>query len=199
MGSCAPAVPRHRRSARWKWSKISAGGDELLERHAPKCTPPSVLPRIARKRRTTCLVGRLEAAQKSAGSKRQPWPTGVTKREVEFLCQSIQGTGYDWVFTSSGGESHREARADGWLCARSIDDPQESAAESRKHAGHILLTIYSDKLAGLAPRSLSVSHSHPRRLRHVRLLSLQIPLSTLSLSPILRDEPCVCTHSHATV
>ena len=60
----------------------------------------SVLPRIARKRRTTCLVGRLEAAQKSAGSKRQPWPTGVTKREVEFLCQSIQGTGYDWVFTS---------------------------------------------------------------------------------------------------
>ena len=66
-----------------------------------KDTPPSVLPRIARKRRTTCLVGRLEAAQKSAGSKRQPWPTGVTKREVEFLCQSIQGTGYDWVFTSN--------------------------------------------------------------------------------------------------
>ena len=81
----------------WRWE--AAGGDELLERHTPP--RPSVLPRIARKRRTTCLVGRLEAAQKSAGSKRQPWPTGVTKREVEFLCQSIQGTGYDWVFTSS--------------------------------------------------------------------------------------------------
>ena len=95
MGSCAPAVPRHRRSARWKWSKISAGGDELLERHAPECAAedstqaPHNLPR--RQARSGAEVGRLEAAAMA---------TGVTKREVEFLCQSIQGTGYDWVFTS---------------------------------------------------------------------------------------------------
>ena len=71
MGSCAPAVPRHRRSARWKWSKISAGGDELLERHAPECAAkdstqaPHNLPR--RQARSGAEVGRLEAAAMANG------------------------------------------------------------------------------------------------------------------------------------
>ena len=72
MGSCAPAVPRQRRSARWKWSKISAGGDELLERPkcTPQCTAEEAVSELAatRKRRTTCFVGRLE--RKRRGSRR---------------------------------------------------------------------------------------------------------------------------------
>ena len=93
MGSCAPAVPRHRRSARWKWSKISAGGDELLERHAPECAAedstqaPHNLPR--RQARSGAEVGRLEAAAMANGCDE----AGL--REIEFLCQSTQGTGYD--------------------------------------------------------------------------------------------------------